>query len=349
MRIGLFVTCLGDTLFPEAPRAAVTVLERLGHDVVFPREQTCCGQLHQNSGYLDEAQALAHRFARIFGDFDAVVSPSSSCVGAVRELSPEIASRVFELSEFLVGQLGVEDVGAYFPHRVTYHPTCHSLRVVRVGAAPVRLLRAVRGLALGDTQLRHNLRNATTTIRDKRARVVAEVPDWDELREAGRAVKTEVMRRLDEYLLQFEESVQAAGGHVHWARDAAEANAIVLDVARAHEATEVVKVKSLTTDETGLNQALAAGGVHAIETDFAELILQLDGDWPSHILVPAIHRNRSEIRDLFMRTIADGRELSDDPRELADTARLYLRKKFLDAKVGVSGANFGIAETGTLV
>jgi L-lactate dehydrogenase complex protein LldE len=148
MRIGLFVTCLGDTLFPEAPRAAVAVLERLGHDVVFPREQTCCGQLHQNSGYLDEAQALAGRFARIFGDFEAIVSPSSSCVGAVRELSPEIAPRVFELSEFLVGQLGVEDVGAYFPHRVTYHPTCHSLRVVRVGAAPLRLLRAVRDIEL---------------------------------------------------------------------------------------------------------------------------------------------------------------------------------------------------------
>jgi L-lactate dehydrogenase complex protein LldE len=148
MRIGLFVTCLGDTLFPEAPRAALTLLERLGHEVVFPRKQTCCGQLHQNSGYLDAARALARRFAGIFGDFDAVVSPSSSCVGAVRELSPEIAPRVFELSEFLVGQLGVEDVGAYFPHSVTYHPTCHSLRVVKVGAAPLLLLRAVRGLEL---------------------------------------------------------------------------------------------------------------------------------------------------------------------------------------------------------
>jgi L-lactate dehydrogenase complex protein LldE len=148
VRIGLFVTCLGDTLFPEAPKATVTVLERLGHEVVFPREQTCCGQLHLNSGYRDEALALAGRFARIFDEFDAVVSPSSSCVGAVRELSPETAPRIFELSEVLVGQLGVEDVGAYFPHRVTYHPTCHSLRVARVGDAPLRLLRAVRGLEL---------------------------------------------------------------------------------------------------------------------------------------------------------------------------------------------------------
>jgi L-lactate dehydrogenase complex protein LldF len=203
-------------------------------------------------------------------------------------------------------------------------------------------------IALGDTQLRRNLGNATATIRDKRARVVAEVPDWEELRDAGRAIKADVMHRLDEYLLQFEAAVQAAGGHVHWARDAAEANAAVLDIARSHGASEVVKVKSLTTDEIELNDALAAGGVQAIETDFAELILQLDGDWSSHILVPAIHRNRTEIRDLFLRTIAEP-PLSDDPSELAEVARVYLREKFLTAKVGVSGANFGVAETGTVV
>jgi L-lactate dehydrogenase complex protein LldF len=204
-------------------------------------------------------------------------------------------------------------------------------------------------VALGDSQLRHNLRNATTTIRDKRARVVAEVPDWEELREAGKAIKAEVMSRLDEYLVQFEQAVEAAGGHVHWARDAAEACEVVADVARAHGADEVVKVKSLTTDEIELNAALERTGVHAIETDFAELILQLDGDWSSHILVPAIHRNRAEIRDLFLRTIARGRELSDEPSELAETARLFLREKFLAAKVGVSGANFAVAETGTIV
>jgi len=204
-------------------------------------------------------------------------------------------------------------------------------------------------VALGDSQLRHNLRNATTTIRDKRARVVAEVPDWEELREAGRAIKADVMARLDEYLVQFEESVHAAGGTVHWARDAAEANRIVLDVARSHGADELVKVKSLTTDEIQLNDALAAGGVQAVETDFAELILQLDGDWSSHILVPAIHRNRAEIRDLFVRTIARGQDLSDAPSELAETARVYLREKFLSAKLGVSGATFGVAETGTVV
>ena len=148
MRIGLFVTCLADTLFPEAPRATVTVLERLGHTVVFPRDQTCCGQLHLNSGHRDEGSRTRAEIRPRFEEFDAVVAPSSSCVGAVRELSPEIAPQVYELSEFLVRRLGVEDVGAHFPHRVTYHPTCHSLRVTKVGDAPLRLLRAVRGINL---------------------------------------------------------------------------------------------------------------------------------------------------------------------------------------------------------
>ena len=200
---------------------------------------------------------------------------------------------------------------------------------------------------LANVQLRTNLRNATDTIRAKRAKVVEELPDWEELREAGKAIKTDVLANLDRYLLQFEAAVESAGGHVHWARDAAEANAVVAEVASAHGVNEVVKVKSLTTDEIELNQALAQVGIHALETDFAELILQLDGDWSSHILVPAIHRNRAEIRDLFARTIAPG-IVSDDPRDLAEASRVYLRERFLTARVGVSGANFGIAETGTV-
>ncbi len=200
---------------------------------------------------------------------------------------------------------------------------------------------------LANVQLRTNLRNATDTIRAKRSLVVGELPDWDELRDAGRAIKADVLAHLDEYLLQFEAALTAAGGHVHWAEDAAEANRIVVEIAQAHAADEVVKVKSLTTDEIGVNEALAAAGIHALETDFAELILQLDGDWSSHILVPAIHRNRREIRDLFARTIAEG-ITSDDPRDLAEAARLYLRRRFLAAKVGLSGANFAVAETGTI-
>ena len=201
--------------------------------------------------------------------------------------------------------------------------------------------------ALRDTQLRHNLGSATQTIRAKRNVVVAEVPDWEELREAGRAIKERVLRHLDDYLLQFEESVTRAGGHVHWARDAAEANATVADLVHAHGAREVVKSKSLTTEETKLNEALEQAGISAWETDLAQLIVQLGHDAPSHVLVPAIHRNRAEIRELFLREL-DVDELSDEPADLAEAARRHLRRKFLDAKVGISGANFGVADSGTV-
>lgn len=164
MRVAFFVTCFNDTLFPETGIASVRVLERLGHEVTFPEQQTCCGQLHFNTGYRREALALTRRFVRAFSAADVVVCPSASCVGMVRHYhvrlarlagdaslqreAEALAPRVFELSEFLVHRLGVEDVGAYFPHRVTYHPTCHSLRALQLGDAPCRLLRAVRGIDL---------------------------------------------------------------------------------------------------------------------------------------------------------------------------------------------------------
>jgi L-lactate dehydrogenase complex protein LldF len=201
--------------------------------------------------------------------------------------------------------------------------------------------------ALSDSQLRRNLGHATRTIREKRAGVVAEVPNWEELREAGREIKDDALRNLDRHLERFEAEVTGAGGHVHWARDAAEANRLVTGIAREHGAREVVKVKSLASDEIELNEALAAAGVQAIETDLAELIVQLSDDRQSHILVPAIHRNRSEIRELFMRTL-EVDELSDDPAEIAEAARVHLRRAFLRARVGFSGANFGVAETGTV-
>ncbi len=208
--------------------------------------------------------------------------------------------------------------------------------------------------ALGDTQLRHNLAHATHTIRDKRARVVAEVPDWEDLRTAGAAIKDAVLAGLEDHLVRLEEVLVAQGAVVHWARDAAEANRIVAQVARSHGVDEVVKVKSMATQEIGLNEALEAEGIAAWETDLAELIVQLGDDLPSHILVPAIHRNRAEILEIFRsRMAAVGRpapaDLTDDPAELAGAARLHLREKFLRAKVAVSGANFAVAETGTLV
>jgi L-lactate dehydrogenase complex protein LldE len=150
VRLALFVTCLGDTLFPSTGRAVVRLLERLGHRVEFPLEQTCCGQMHMNSGYTREGAALARRFARVFDGAEAVVTPSASCAGMLRHELGEDEPKVYELSELLVDRLGVEDVGAYFPHRVTFHPTCHSLRELRLGDRPLRLLRAVRGIELVD-------------------------------------------------------------------------------------------------------------------------------------------------------------------------------------------------------
>jgi L-lactate dehydrogenase complex protein LldE len=164
VRVALFITCFNDTLFPETGRATVEVLERVGVEVDFPYAQTCCGQMHFNTGYQREAIPLVRRFVEVFSPYDAVVAPSGSCVGMVRELYPmaanlaqdqrlaekveELAPKVFELSEFLVKKLGETDVGAYYPHRVTYHPTCHSMRMLKVGDAPLELLRNVRGMDL---------------------------------------------------------------------------------------------------------------------------------------------------------------------------------------------------------
>ncbi|MDQ6936101.1 MAG: lactate utilization protein, partial [Actinomycetota bacterium] len=203
--------------------------------------------------------------------------------------------------------------------------------------------------AVADAQLRRNVGAATATIRAKRAAVVAEVADWAALRAAGAAIKDDVLAHLDTYLVQLEAGVTARGGVVHWARDAIEANRIVTDLVQATGAGEVVKVKSMATQEIGLNEALADAGICALETDLAELIVQLADDRPSHILVPAIHRNRSEIREIFLREMTDvDPALSDDPAVLAEAARTYLRRKFLTARVAISGANFAVAETGTL-
>jgi L-lactate dehydrogenase complex protein LldE len=148
VRVALFITCFNDTLFPATGQAVVTLLERLGHEVVFPEGQTCCGQMHGNTGYEAQGRSLADRWDRVFAGEEMVVSPSASCVGYIREHVPSAAGRLFELTEFLVDQLGVVDVGASFPHRVTLHPTCHSLRLLHVGDRPWRLLSEVRGIDL---------------------------------------------------------------------------------------------------------------------------------------------------------------------------------------------------------
>ncbi|WP_433795174.1 (Fe-S)-binding protein [Actinoplanes sp. CA-252034] len=201
MRIALFATCLADTLFPEAAKATVRLLERLGHEVVFPSEQTCCGQMHINTGYQRQALPLVKRYASVFDPYDVIVVPSGSCVGSIRHQhgmvatahgdaglasrSASVAARTYELSELLIDVLGVEDVGAYYPHRVTYHPTCHSLRMTRVGDKPLRLLRQVRGLDLvelpaaeqccgfGGTFSIKNPETSTAMLADKMTHIVS--------------------------------------------------------------------------------------------------------------------------------------------------------------------------------
>ena len=198
-------------------------------------------------------------------------------------------------------------------------------------------------------QMSANIHHATHTIRAKRANVTAELPDWEALRDAGSAIKQDVGARLPELLVEFEANLTARGAHVHWARDAAEANEIVADLVRATGVDEVIKVKSMATQEIGLDEYLAGEGIAAIETDLAELIVQLGHDKPSHILVPAIHRNRDEIREIFLNEMPGvDASLSNEPAELADAARTHLREKFLSTSVAISGANFGVADTGTL-
>lgn len=204
---------------------------------------------------------------------------------------------------------------------------------------------------LRDTQLRKNVHHATSVIQNKRARVVGELTDWEQLRLAGQHIREHTMAHLDAYLEQFEQNCTRAGGVVHWARDAEEARQIVVRLAQeaikehAQPAPEILKIKSMTTEEIGLNGALEAAGIRPYETDLAELIIQLGHDKPSHIVVPALHKNRQQIREIFRREM-NLPELGNTPEDLAEAARLFLREKFLRVPTAISGANFLIAETG---
>ena len=198
---------------------------------------------------------------------------------------------------------------------------------------------------LQDSQIRKNVLHATNVIQAKRGKVVAELADWEELRESGAQIRAHTLRHLDHYLTEFEENCTRAGGHVHWARDAAEANDIILDLIQQQAAKEVIKIKTMTSEEIGLNQHLQANGVRPYETDLAELIIQLGKDRPSHFVVPALHKNRQQVREIFQREMKLP-NLGDQPEDLATAARTYLREKFLRVKVAVSGGNFMIADTG---
>jgi L-lactate dehydrogenase complex protein LldF len=198
---------------------------------------------------------------------------------------------------------------------------------------------------LEDAQLRRNVRHATDVITRKRALVVGETRDWEELRNAGSAIKAHTLRYLDQYLLQFEKACTAAGGQVHWASDADEANRIIVGLVKQYGGSEAIKIKTMTSEEIGLNEALGREGIRAHETDLAEIIVQLGRDKSSHIVVPALHKSRVQVRDIFRETM-NLPGLSDKPEDLTAAARRYLREKFLRVPIGISGANFLIAETG---
>lgn len=219
---------------------------------------------------------------------------------------------------------------------------------VRVGqAAQAPSFPEAAKVLVANSQMRHNVRHATDVIQTKRGRVVGEMPDWQQLRNSAKAIKDHTLRHLDTYLEQFEEACTRAGGKVHWARDADEANRIIVGLVQSHGQNEVIKVKTMTSDETQLNVALEHAGITPYETDLADLIVQLGEDKPSHIVVPALHRNRLEIREIFLRKMKLD-SLGYQPEDLTTAARKYLREKFLRVKVGLSGANFAVAETGTV-
>ena len=201
---------------------------------------------------------------------------------------------------------------------------------------------------LRNTQLRKNVAHATDVIQGKRNKLVSEKADWQELRAAASALRMHVLENLEHYLTQFEDRCTAAGGVVHWAEDGAEARRIILDILREEQANEVIKIKTMTSAEIQLNAAIEAMGIKAFETDLAEIILQLGEDEPSHIVVPALHVNRTQVREIFARKM-NRPELSDDPKELTGAARTFLRERFLRVPTAISGANFLVAETGAVV
>ncbi len=200
---------------------------------------------------------------------------------------------------------------------------------------------------LRNPQLRKNVAHAIDVIQAKRARLVTEKADWQELRSAGAAIRDHALANLGTYLLQFEERCTAAGGVVHWAADADEARRIILDLLKQENASEVIQIKTMTSAEIQLNPFLEKSGVKAYETDLAEIILQLGHEEPSHIVVPALHVNRSQVREIFAHSMGI-KDLSDEPKVLTAAARNYLRQKFLTVPTAISGANFLVAETGSV-
>src|SRR2546428_764131 len=359
MDAALFVPCYVDQFYPRVGLAAAEVLERHGVRVTFPEDQTCCGQPMANAGSVEDARPLAEKFLRVFGQHRYVVCPSGSCTSMVRnhygpllgERASELHGKVFELCEFLHDVVQARPRGR-FAARVGLHQSCHGLRELRLGTGSERILPArdkVRDLLSGIEGLhavppqRHD--QAVWWVRQKRDRAASALPEWEELREQASRIKAHALSRLADYLEQFERNATARGARVHWARDADEHNRIVHGILAERGVTRLVKSKSMLTEECHLNPYLIAHGIEVVDTDLGERIVQLAKEPPSHIVMPAIHKKKEEIGELFHEKLGTPVGLSD-PTKLTEAARGHLREKFLAAQAGLTGVNFAIAETG---
>jgi L-lactate utilization protein LutB len=311
MRIGLFIPCYIDHLYPDVGMATVEVLEKLGVEIDFPEEQTCCGQPMANTGCQPETRPLAVKFLKIFRDYPYVVCPSGSCVAMVRH----------HYREHLEGQPGFEELVGK-----TYE-LCEFL----VDVMKVALARRIPVVHPGQTRPGGPFGRRVGT-----------------LRETASQIKLHTLTRLPEYLEQFEQNARRLGAHVHWARDAAEHNEIVLKILQERGIQKLVKSKSMLTEECHLNPYLIQHGIEVIDTDLGERIVQLREEPPSHIVLPAIHIKKEEVGELFHQHLGT-EQGATDPKYLTEAARGHLREKFMQAEAGLSGVNFAVAETGGLV
>lgn len=340
MKVSLFVTCLVDLFKTDVGKATAELLEHLGCKVDFPESQICCGQPSYNSGYVEETKNAMKHMIKTFKHSEYVVAPSGSCAFMFKEYphifkddpiwepkARELADKTYELTQFIVEVLGVEDVGAKLEGKATYHTSCHMTRLLGVKEAPIKLLRNVEG-------------------REFTALPAEQLGNWEEWRSLGEEIRQHVLNHLDYYLYELSENVAKRGGHVFFAQTAEEASQYVKEVVQKKKAKKVVKSKSMVTEEIHLNQYLEEAGSEVIETDLGEYILQVDEDQPSHIVAPALHKNKTQIRDVLKEKLHYSN--TEKPEEITAFVRKHLRNEFLTAGVGITGCNFAIAETGSI-
>ena len=369
--VGLFATCLVDLMRPSVGFATVKLLEDAGCKVSVPEAQTCCGQPAYNSGDSPDARDIAKNVIQVFEGFDYVVAPSGSCAGMISHHYPNLlkddaawkpraealAAKTFELVAFLTDVLRADITPPDLAATATYHDSCSGLRELGIKAQPRALLGKVGGLTLVEGAIPETccgfggLTRLGEGFPLRRAEAIDRLPEFDQLRDAAKAIKDHTLAHLDLYLEQYESRVKEAGGHVHWCRTGQDAREKILEICRSVNAKTVTKSKSMIGEEIAINDFLEENGVAPIETDLGEYIIQLRKEPPSHIIAPAVHLNKGQVEDTFRKahTNLDPARNLDDPKSLLEEARNELREKFLGADVGLTGANFLIAETGTNV